>query len=380
MQFILFYTPAESLNHFIDELAFQLSEMKYRVHIEDVSALNAERMFEYCSSGSTVAICYDGFCALDRELCDRLGIILVNLFMDHPMSFVDSMTNPPERYIQLMPDENHVTFAKRFYGIEHAYFCPHMASMNVEFDCGLEPYEKEFDVFFPAGYRSPNSIYQDINERFNGTQTNLLALNILEYLLENTSETIEAATQKCASDLKMEMDDALTASFLSHAKLLDHFVRMYHREKTVVNIVAAGIPIALTGESWRRLGSADRANVTILPNLKFTEVFSFMEHAKITLNVMPWFKRGTHDRIFNALLHNSCPLTDTSGWLVEHMLSDEECFYYSLDKMEELPEKIEQILKNPDKQKELIEAGRKKVLSNYTSRQITEKILEMVKV
>jgi glycosyltransferase involved in cell wall biosynthesis len=104
-----------------------------------------------------------------------------------------------------------------------------------------------------------------------------------------------------------------------------------------------------------------------------------MEHAEITLNVMPWFKRGTHDRIFNTLLHNSCPLTDTSGWLVENMPADEECFYYSLDKMEELPDKIEQILGNPDKQKKLIEVGRNKVLGHYTSRQITEQILRVTR-
>jgi glycosyltransferase involved in cell wall biosynthesis len=250
--------------------------------------------------------------------------------------------------------------------------------VNVEFDGSLEPCEKEFAVLFPASYRAPNGIYQEINERFDGTQVNLLALNILEYLLENTGETMEAATAKCAADLKMEMDDALTAKFLSHAKLLDHFVRMYHREKTVATIVASGTPIALTGDSWRKLIKADRPNVTFLPTLGFTEVFSFMEHSKITLNVMPWFKRGTHDRIFNALLHNSCPLTDTSEWLVEHMIPDRECFYYSLDRMEELPGKIEQILSNPSQQKSVIATGKKKVAEHYTSRQITEQILEIV--
>ncbi len=378
MQFVLFHTPVDSLNHFIDELAFQLSEMKYRVHIEDIAALNAERMLKYCMSDSTVAICYDGFCALDKELCDSLGIILVNLFMDHPMTFVNSMVNPPAKYIQFMVDENHVTFAKRFYGIEHTYFCPHMASVNVEFDCSREPYEKEFDVFFPASYRSPNSIFKEINERFSGTRTNLLALNIIEYLLENTGETIEDAALKCASDLEIEMSDALIAKFLSHAKLLDHFVRMYHREKVVVNIVASGIPIALTGDSWRQVIKKDESNVTFLPAIKFTDVFSFMEETKITLNVMPWFKKGTHDRIFNALLHNSCPLTDTSEWFVEHLVPDEECFYYSLDRIEELPGKIEQILKNPSKQKSVIENGRKKVLSQYTTKQVVKRILETV--
>lgn len=101
-----------------------------------------------------------------------------------------------------------------------------------------------------------------------------------------------------------------------------------------------------------------------------------MERAKITLTVMPWFKAGTHDRIFNSLMHYSCPLTDASSWLLEHFRPDEECAYYSLENLDDIPYKIYRLLNHPEMQQKIICSGRQKVLTNYTSKQITEQILQ----
>ena len=173
------------------------------------------------------------------------------------------------------------------------------------------------------------------------------------------------------------MPDELIAYFLDHAKLMDHFIRMYYRSKVLETIIKAGLPITVVSEGWHDFPPAAAKNVTIMPATVFTGIFPYMEKANITLNVMPWFKAGTHDRIFNALLHNSCPLTDKSTWLVEHFIENVECAYYSLENLERLPDQICAILDNPDLQRSIIRKGREKVLNSYTSRQIAEKILAL---
>lgn len=375
MRLLLFKGPVESLNHFIDELNIQFQTMGHETLISDVTHFNGSEVMSFCGEPVQAVICYDGFCAFDREICNALNTTMINIFMDHPMSFASCMADPPDRYIQLMPDEHHIEFARRFYHIKNGFFLPHMASLSkgISQDESLE--KKEISLLFPGGYRSVNELYRDINERFEDSTANTLALLVLEYLIANPSETMEGAFDKCVADNQMEMPDELMAYFLDHAKLLDHFIRMYYRSKVLGTIIKAGLPVTIVSEGWRAFPPAAAKNVTIMPGTAFTGIFPFMEKANITLNVMPWFKAGTHDRIFNALLHNSCPLTDKSTWLVEHLEENVECAYYSLEELDKLPNQIYGILNDPNLQRKIIRNGREKVLNNYTSRQIAGKIL-----
>lgn len=377
MRLLLFKGPVESLNHFIDELNIQFQAMGHETFVSDVTCFEADKVIAFCSKPVQAAICYDGMCALDKDICNALNLTLINIFMDHPMSFASCMAELPDQYIQLMPDEHHIEFARRFYHIQNGFFLPHMASLSKGIS-NEEPLEnKEIPLLFPGNYRSVNELYRDINERFDGSDANLLALQILEYLIVNPWETMEGAFDRCLADNGMEMPDELIAYFLDHAKLMDHFIRMYYRSKVLETIIKAGLPITVVSEGWHDFPPAAAKNVTIMPATVFTGIFPYMEKANITLNVMPWFKAGTHDRIFNALLHNSCPLTDKSSWLVEHFIENVECAYYSLENLERLPDQICAILDNPDLQRSIIRKGREKVLNSYTSRQIAEKILAL---
>lgn len=68
--------------------------------------------------------------------------------------------------------------------------------------------------------------------------------------------------------------------------------------------------------------------------------------ARISLNVMPWFKDGTHDRVFTAMLQHTLSLTDDSGYLRENFTDKKELVFYSLEKREELPELVKKLLEN----------------------------------
>lgn len=377
LRFILFKGPVESLNHSIDEIHIQLRRKGHETCISDVSCFDADKVMGFCQRPVEGVICYDGMSAFDREICDKLGITMINIFMDHPMSFARCMADPPEKYIQFMPDEHHIAYARRFYHIRNAFFLPHMASLSAGISKTECSDRKEIPVLFPGGYRPVNELYRDINERFQGGRANKIALQTLEFLIENPSETLEGAFDLCLKDNGVEMPDDLIATFLDHAKLLDHFIRMYFRGKVVGTVIQSGVPITLLSGGWNMFSPAQAPNVTILPGTNFTGVFPYMEKAMITLNVMPWFKSGTHDRIFNALLHSSCPLTDESTWLLEHLEEDRECAYYSLEELEKLPAKIYEILNSPDLWENIIKNGRKKVMEQYTSERITERILEI---
>ena len=48
------------------------------------------------------------------------------------------------------------------------------------------------------------------------------------------------------------------------------------------------------------------------------------ENSKISLNVMPWFKDGFHDRISSIMLAGAACLSDSSGYLDEILAPEPE--------------------------------------------------------
>ena len=198
-------------------------------------------------------------------------------------------------------------------------------------------------------------------------------------MIDHPELTMEDALQKYAADHGMWLPDESIATLMEHSRDADLFIRMYFRSRVVSSIASSGIPLTLIGNGWDSLTAAQRKNVTMIQRLSFTEMFPYMEQSKITLTVMPWFKAGSHERILNALMHYSCPLTDESSWLLEHFAPDEECAYYSLKQPDALPDKVSDLLNHPEKMSHIVHNGREKVVEHYTSRQILEHILNYLR-
>ena len=373
MNFLFFYGKIESLNHFSDELSAQLRLRGHHTYILDLCKPNA---CESIRETFDAAICFDCIGTFTNEdIYDTRGIPVINIMMDHPMSFDYCMKSPPLKYIQLSPDENHVQYAKRFFGLQNVFFAPHMASLKTSF-IRKPVEEKKISVLFAGGMISCNELYRKINDRWQSESSKLLVLETLEYMLDHPAVTQESALEACLLDKNMEMPDESIALLLKRSKEVDLFARMYFRGLVLNQVIKTGVPVTVVGGGWNAFWKSKPANVVIEPATNFAGVFPYMEDAKITLNVMPWFKAGTHDRVFNALMHYSCPLTDTSSWLLKNFEADRECAYYSLEHLDEVPNKIYQLLNHPEMQRDIVENGREKVKNNYTGNQMAETVLK----
>ena len=104
-----------------------------------------------------------------------------------------------------------------------------------------------------------------------------------------------------------------------------------------------------------------------------------MADARINLNVMPGFKQGTHDRIFNTLLQRSVPLTDSSAWIDDNYTDGVDIALYDLDHLEKLPDIAGQLLKDRELAGRIIENGYKKTAENFTWSRCADWILEAIK-
>ena len=376
MRFLLFHATIPCLNYFTDELDTQLRECGHQTVLVDLCGDYQKYVVSQLKCGIDAVITYDCIGTAFKEIYDELGILVINILIDHPMNLAYFLKNPTHQYIQFCADEQHVEYSRRFFGISNVYFMPHMASLGTDFN--NIPYEKkDIQILFPGTLRQCNVLYEQVKEIWRSENSKRIALDVMERLLSYPWETLEDALESVLRESGMEMDDSSIAAFMAGSKPIDVFVRMYWRVNVISQIVKVHIPLTLMGGGGG-YSFLEKGNVTILPTHSYNETFRFMERAKITLNVLPWFKAGTHERIFNTLMHYSCPLTDESSWLLEHLKPDEECAYYSLDNLEALPGVIYKLWNHPELQEKIISRGRDKVAKNYTSKQIVEQILEQL--
>lgn len=73
-----------------------------------------------------------------------------------------------------------------------------------------------------------------------------------------------------------------------------------------------------------------------------------ISRSKISVNVMPWFKQGAHDRVFNSMLNGAVCVTDTSGYLKDNFIDGENIIFYNLENIDAAADKIKRLLTNHD--------------------------------
>ena len=148
----------------------------------------------------------------------------------------------------------------------------------------------------------------------------------------------------------------------------------------MINTLAeSGTELYLLGKGWQDYSGIRYPNVHIVDGwVDYGRTLEITAEARVSLNVMPWFKSGTHDRIFNALLQRSVPLSDSSSWLSENFTDGVDIAYYDLKNLERLPAIVQYLLTDVSYAEGIIQKGYEKVAHNLTWSNLTEWIVSLV--
>ena len=104
-----------------------------------------------------------------------------------------------------------------------------------------------------------------------------------------------------------------------------------------------------------------------------------LANAKISLNVMPWFKDGAHDRVYSAMCNGALCLTDPSRFMREDLLEGENVIFYSLKEYEKLPDRICQLLSQEGKREKIAEGGKEHAMKNHVWSERVPQLLQFVR-
>ena len=389
LRIVQFYSGTESFNFFTDRLTEELQKRGHEVFICDLDDISSQtehsydHLNQFLSQKVDVVICFDGIGTREDQFIrqwDRHQAIVLDILMDPPFRFHPTLEKHPKRYMLFCCDQEHVAYVKKYFSREvpDAAFMPHFGTLN-ETDAPIVPYEeRKYDILFSASYYHPQSQMERIKEQFpDRPDMWRFYQQMFEELVKDSTLTIEKAVLGTLRQFDLSVSDEMLKMLLNRSVFVDWAIRMYHRGRVVTALAEAGLELYLLEPGWEDHPSAGYPNVHRLGvQVPYRETLRYMSDARINLNVMPWFKAGTHDRIFNTLLQHSLPLTDPSGWLTEHFTDGEDIVFYDLDHLEQLPGQAAQLLADQDRAKAIIQKGYEKVSRELTWSDCVDQILE----
>ncbi len=152
---------------------------------------------------------------------------------------------------------------------------------------------------------------------------------------------------------------------------IDLYVRNAYRGKIVTSLADSGIKVYCTGKDWNKAPCSHPENLYHTGcSVNSIECLQALSQAKLSLNMMPWFKAGAHDRVFSSMLQGCALLSDSSEYIDEILTEGRDYFGFSLDKPEATSEATvliaKSILEHEEKAFEVAVSGYEKALENHT--------------
>lgn len=390
MKKIMFFEgDIETQGYFSQQIAEAMKELGHEVFIYDLSRAwnSTEKFFRFFEKGNTVLINFN-FHGMsgeeyfldenDRTMWDALDIPSYNIVVDHPMYYHHFLEKVPANYHHVSIDRNHDKYMKRFFPeISRGPFLP-LAGTELYPNKSTVPIEyRKYDVLMVGNYCSPQTFEQYIT-RIDDEYT-AFYYGMIDDLLAHPNKTVEEVAETHLLDELGEVPEDELRKTMAALTFIDLYVRYTVRGQAVQQLADGGIKVHIFGDGWEMLPCKHEENLIVMNNLDSVGCLKKLCQSKISLNVMPWFKDGAHDRIFNTMLNGAVCLTDSSVYLDSILHDGVDCSIYSLKQMERLPEIAHALLADPDKMQGIADGGYQMAKAGHTwahRAQVLHKLIE----
>lgn len=301
-----------------------------------------------------------------------MNVPCLDILFDHPYLFFEALPDLPKVCVPVCMDSHHVHYIRRFYPeLKHSCFMP----------LGGEEFLMERTI--PWEQRSMEVLYVGSLKRVNNAIDDDFSKKVMRYLAAHTAATTEEAIEICFRSLTREeleasfpvlvqecdpmfADEELIRRVIETYRFCDVNTQYLYRKGIVGHLIDLGIHVTVYGGGWETLGWEGHPYFHRHSFAPARECILKMQDAKVVLNVLPWFKAGTHDRINNAMLAHAVCVTDRNGYLEERFTDGEDLLFFDLEDLGSAAEKIKAILQDPQHAGKIAENGYQKAVLRET--------------
>lgn len=363
---ILLKGQIETLEFFSIELAKAFKKMGDSVFIFDINNGKGDisNLQIFLEKGNTVLITFNFFgiggekCFYDNNKCywDDNNVECYNIIVDHPLYYHDYLKVIPKKYYHISIDRNHEKYVKRFFkNVECAGFIP-LAGTSLCKDVEQSYEHKVNDVIFTGNYCDPQ--YYNVYIERCGKEYSDFYHGIIDDMLDNTSLTLEETIERHLIRENGAVSEEELMLSIKNMSFLDTYIRFFERQRVLESILKAGVKVTVFGANWELACFKGSDNLINKGRVDSYRCLKEQLNSKISVNVMPWFKDGAHDRIFNSMANKALSVTDSSIYLREEFKDHKsQALFYDLNDTTYLGDAIMELLNRPKELKERAIAG-----------------------
>lgn len=354
------------LNVFVQELARALKKQGQRVEFYDTEKEDVGGLAMLAGKRYKASIGFQTWLmSVKRKdknefFQDMIGGPKYNFIVDHPIWLHHQLREVPKRFYVLTHDRNYQTFIEKYYPkVEETYLLP-PGGRGAFTEQAKE--NRRYDVTFLGtygDYRKKLSVIRECVPR-----VKFLAAKYLFYMTKNPNMTAETAFGMALKHYNISLEQEEFLSLFGEMKAVIQCVMYYYREKTIETLLQAGLEIHVYGDSWKDSPFYENPYLHLHEEVQAEEAGAVLGESKISLNIMAWHKDGFTERIADSMLAGAVVVSDKSTQLEEYY--GEEVVLFDLNHLEELPQKIKDLLEQPEKRIEIAQKAKEKALKCAT--------------
>lgn len=362
---ILFTKGIETLWFFSEQMGKTFELLGYEVMYFDQCKeyRSLSDLIWFCEPGVTAAVSFnfDG-CAGEEYFIDSEGVsffdarevVFINIVVDHPFYYHKFLPYLPHDYTQISIDREHEAYLKHFFPqIRRGPFMPLGGTGLWEWDAMPGWDERPYDIIFTGNYNPP-SLFEPAITR-NGPEYEKFYYDIIQDLIDHPWRSMDQTIIEHMRRDVEDLDEAGLKANMPNMIFIDLYVRHYFRGQVVRTLVDSGLTVYCFGAGWDHLECKHPENIRNGNVLDSLGCLQQIGRSKISLNVMPWFKDGAHDRVFNSMLNGAVCASDGSRYLDEILEDGRDYIKYDLAALSELPGRITEVLEDRGKWEHMVE-------------------------
>ncbi len=355
---VLMTGGTETLEYFSMQLQKGFEALGYNTFLFDQKQEeeSAAKLYEFAVSYDTILVTFN-FDGIHYEtslfgpdgisIWDKRKIPCVNIAVDHPYFYPELFEIHPDIFYEISIDRYHKKYMKKFYPDLHCGpFLP-LGGTPLYPDGDFLPInERPISLVFTGNYTPPEDFEKYIFRL--GDEYAEFYNDILNELINNPDLPDDLVMERHILNAIPDATIPQIRETIPNMIFIDTYIRCYFRGKVVRTLIDDGIKVHCIGKGWERLNCKHPENITFTPDLLSLDCLKAISNSKLSLNVMPWFKDGAHDRIFNSMLNGAVCITDHSKYLDEILTPDKNIIFYDLKQTEMLPYIVSHLLENEE--------------------------------
>lgn len=303
------------------------------------------------------------FNAIGKESFQQYqDIPFIGWLVDHPIFHHLRLLEWGQKDYAICIDGSHKALIEKYYrNVEGTYFIPHA---GIEGKKKIPFSERTIDVLFSGTYTSSNAYLEELQSILQPYEQKIA------FILINRMQEQNLTLEQALESFMVENDIPFTEQEFTHLCLryvyVDCFMRAFFREELIRALTDNGIMIDIYGDNWDQFECNNKEYLRLHEPLDYMDTVEVMCNTKVSLNSIPSFKAGGHERIFTAMLNGALCVTDSNEWLEMQFQDGEEIVYYTNDRIQSVASAIIYYLEDEEEAMRITENAYRMAKEKYT--------------